>query len=86
MAGKAKIDYKEAERRYVVEEQSIRQISADMGLKSNASMSAVARREDWAGKRMAYKASVARRSYEVSAANVASEGAGQKRSARVEQV
>lgn len=71
--GRAKIDYVEAERRFVVEEQSLRQIASDMGLKSNASISNVARRDDWLGKRAAYKAAIARRSYEVSAASVANE-------------
>lgn len=74
MPGKAKIDYKEAERRFVVEGTSIRQICTDMGLKSNASMSNIARRDDWLGKRAAYKSAIARRSYEVSAAGVALEG------------
>ena len=74
MPGKAKIDYKEAERRFVVEDQSVRQIARDMGLKCNASMSTIARRDDWLGKRAAYKSAIARRSYEVSAASVAQEG------------
>ena len=71
MPGKPKIDYKEAERRFVIEEHSIRKICTDMGLKSNASMSNIARRDDWLGKRAAYKSAIARRSYEVSAASVA---------------
>jgi hypothetical protein len=74
MSGRARIDYKEAERRFVVEDHSLRQIATDMGLKSNSSISAVARRDDWVGKRAAYKAAIARRSYEVSAAAVANEG------------
>jgi hypothetical protein len=69
--GREKADYKEAERQYVVEEKSIRAICRDMGLKSWSGMSAVARREDWEGKRKSYHAAIARRSYEVSAAVVA---------------
>jgi hypothetical protein len=74
VSGRASIDYKEAERRFVIEGQSLRQIAADMGLKSNSSISTVARRDDWAGKRAAYNAAIARRSYEVSAAAVADQG------------
>jgi hypothetical protein len=71
--GRTTIDYKEAERRYVLEGQSVRQISKDMGLKSWSSMNAIARRDDWSGKRQAYLSSIARRSYETAAATVASE-------------
>jgi hypothetical protein len=71
--GRAIADYKESERLYVVEGKSLREIALVMGLKSNSSISAVARREDWVGKRQAYQASIARRSYETSAAAVASE-------------
>ena len=71
--GRAIIDYKEAERQFVVEGKSLRQIATDLGLKSNSSISAVARREDWVGTRKSYEAAIARRSYEVSAATVASE-------------
>lgn len=73
--GRASIDYKEAERRYVIEEKSVRQISKEMGLRSWSSMNAVAKRDDWAGKRAAYHASVARRSYENAAAGVADQKA-----------
>lgn len=73
MSGRASIDYKEAERRFVVEGQSLREIARDMGLKSNSSISNISRREDWVGKRAAYNAAIARRSYEVSAATVANE-------------
>ena len=69
--GREKADYKEAERQYVTQNKSIRAICRDMGLKSWSGMSAVARREDWEGKRKAYEAAIARRSYEVSAASVA---------------
>lgn len=69
----ATTDYKEAERRYVIEGHSIRQICRDMGMKSNSQMSLVSRREDWAGKRQAYMNSIARRSYENAAATVANE-------------
>jgi len=71
--GRSTIDYKEAERRYVVEGQSVRQIARDMGLKSWSSMNAIALREDWRGRRQAYLSSIARRSYETAAATVASE-------------
>jgi hypothetical protein len=71
--GRSLIDYKEAERLYVLEGKSLRQIARDLGLRSNASISAIARREDWAGRRSAYLASIARRSYETAAATVANE-------------
>lgn len=71
--GRAKIDYVEAERLFVVEELSLRAIATKLGLKSNSSLSAVAKRDDWLGKRAAYKAAIARRSYEVSAATVANQ-------------
>jgi hypothetical protein len=71
--GRSKIDYVEAERRYVVEGLSVRQISKDMGLRSWSSMNAIAVREDWKGKRSAYLSAIARRSYETAAATVASE-------------
>lgn len=70
-SGRAKIDYVEAERRYVVEGKSLRAIASEMGLRSNNSISEIARRDDWAGKRSAYHSAIARRSYEVSAATVA---------------
>lgn len=71
--GRSSIDYKEAERRYVIEGQSVRRVAMDMGLKSWSSMNAIALREDWKGKRQAYMTSIARRSYETAAATVASE-------------
>lgn len=71
--GRPTIDYTEAERRYVVEGKSVRAISAEMGLKSWSSMNTIAKREDWKGKRQAYLSAIARRSYETSAATVASE-------------
>ena len=71
--GRTTIDYKEAERRYVVEGLSVRRIAKDMGLRSWSSMNTIAKREDWAGKRQAYMASIARRSYETSAAAVAND-------------
>ena len=72
--GRAVIDYKEAERLYVVEGKSLRGIATELGLRSNSSISAIARRDDWNGKRQAYLAAIARRSYEVSAATVAEQG------------
>lgn len=71
--GRALADYKEAERQYVVENKTIRAICRDMGLKSWSGMAKVAKREDWSGKRAAYLSAIARRSYEVSAATVASQ-------------
>lgn len=71
--GRTKADYKEAERRFVTEGKSIREICREMGLTSWSGMAAVSRREDWVGKRKAYEAAIARRSYEVSAATVAGE-------------
>jgi hypothetical protein len=72
--GRSKIDYVEAERRYVVEGQSVRQIARDMGLRSWSSMNSIAQRDDWKGKRQAYLSAIARRSYETAAATVAQEG------------
>jgi hypothetical protein len=71
--GRATIDYKVAKDRFVLEGQSVRKISMDMGLKSWSSMNAIAKRDDWKGQRQAYLASIARRSYETAAATVASE-------------
>lgn len=71
--GRSLADYKEAERQYVIERKSIRAICRDMGLKSWSGMATVAKREDWQGKRIAYEQSIARRSYETSAATVASQ-------------
>jgi hypothetical protein len=71
--GRSIADYKESERLYVIEGKSLREIATIMGLKSNSSVSTVARREDWKGKRQAYLSSIARRSYETAAATVASE-------------
>lgn len=71
--GRSIADYKEAERQFVTERKSIRAICRDMGLTSWSGMAAVARREDWAGKRAAYESAIARRSYEVSAATVANQ-------------
>lgn len=67
------IDYKEAERRYVVEGQSVRSIARELGLKSWSSMNTIALREDWKGKRQAYLNAIARRSYEHVAEGVAHE-------------
>lgn len=74
MNTRTKIDYDEAKKRYVMQDQSLRQIARDLGLKSNASISKRARDEDWAGQRISYKAAVARRSYEASAASIAEQG------------
>lgn len=71
--GRAIADYKEAERQFVTEGKSIRAICRDMGLTSWSGMAAVARRDDWSGKRAAYNSAIARRSYEVSAATVANQ-------------
>jgi len=71
--GRSTIDYKEAERRYVVEGKSVRAIAREMGLSSWSSMNTIANREDWKGKRSAYMSAIARRSYETAAATVASE-------------
>lgn len=71
--GRPTIDYKEAERRYVVEGKSVRQVALEMGLKSWSSMATKARNDDWRGKRQAYLSAIARRSYETSAAVAANE-------------
>lgn len=72
-AGRSTIDYTEAERRFVVEGKSIRAIAKEMGLKSWSSMASIAKRDDWVGKRQAYLAAIARRSYETAAATQAGE-------------
>jgi hypothetical protein len=71
--GRTLVDYKEAERRYVVEGKSVRAVCREMGLKGWSSMNNIARRDDWVGKRQAYLSSIARRSYDTAAATVAAE-------------
>ena len=73
--GRSNIDYKEAERKYVVEGMSVRAIARELGLKSWSSMNEIANREDWKGKRAAYMAAIARRAYESSAAAIGDEKA-----------
>lgn len=71
--GRRTIDYKEAERRYVIEGKSVRAIALEMNLRSWSSMNKIAKDEDWKGKRSAYLSAIARRSYDTAAATVAAE-------------
>jgi hypothetical protein len=71
MAGKVQ-NWSELERLYVVESKTHREIARMFDL-SNSTVSAKARRDDWEGKRIAYKASLNRRSYELTAESVSHE-------------
>lgn len=67
-----KYDPKTAKDLFVVQRMSIREVARQMGASPSA-ISERSRREDWMGQRMAYDASVARRTYENMADAVASE-------------
>lgn len=69
-----KVDYSELEKLYVTEGLSARELARRYGV-SHSVVAEKARREDWAGKRMAYQASLARRGYENMAAAVANDHA-----------
>lgn len=69
-----KVNYEELERLYVTEGLSCRELGRRYGV-SHSVVAEKARREDWEGKKFAYKASLARRGYENMAAAVASEHA-----------
>jgi len=72
--GPQKVDWTALEREAVTENKSDREIARKYGL-SNSTVSAKARQEDWAGKKLAYRNAVARRSYERVADSVAHEQA-----------
>ena len=63
-------NWSELERLFVVEGMTARKIAATAGI-SNSTVSARAKREDWEGRRIAYKARLAQRGYEASADAVA---------------
>jgi hypothetical protein len=65
-------NWSELERLYVVEGKSHREIAKIAGC-SNSSVSAKAKRDDWEGKRIAYKSALSRRGYEMTADAVAHE-------------
>lgn len=67
-----KYDPKTARDLYVVQNSSVREIARQMGV-SASSISERSIKEDWKGQRMAYEASIARRSYENMADDVARE-------------
>jgi len=63
-------NWSELERLFVVEGMTARKIATFAGI-SNSTVSARAKREDWEGRRIAYKARLAQRGYEASADAVA---------------
>jgi len=67
-----KWDTKTGEQMFVVQEMGIREVARHFGVSPSA-VSSFAKREDWIGKRMAYKSAIARRSYESMADRVAAE-------------
>lgn len=67
-----KYDPKTAKDLFVVQGHSIREVARQMGASPSA-ISERSRREDWTGQKMAYEASVARRTYENMAEDVARE-------------
>lgn len=72
----AKIEnWEELRALYVIHNKSHREIAHMAGC-SNSTISVRARKEDWDGQRMAYRASIAQRGYENAAAVVANENAG----------
>jgi hypothetical protein len=71
MAGRID-NWSELERLYVVEGKTHREIARIAGC-SNSSVSQKAKRDDWEGKRIAYKAALSRRGYEMTAESVAHE-------------
>jgi hypothetical protein len=71
MAGRID-NWSELERLYVVEGKTHREIARIAGC-SNSSVSQKAKRDDWEGKRIAYKAALSRRGYEMTADAVAHE-------------
>lgn len=74
MPGPQKVDWTVLEREAVTEGISDREIARRHAL-SNATVSSYARKNDWAGKKLAYRNAVSRRSYEKVAESVANETA-----------
>lgn len=71
MAGKVD-NWPDLEKLYVVDGKTHREIARMAGI-SNSTVSSRARRDDWEGKRVAYKSALARRGYEQTADAVAHE-------------
>jgi hypothetical protein len=65
--GPRKYDPKAVEHEYVTGEISLRALAAAHGV-SFSSLAAYARKEDWAGKKVAYQSALSRRTYEAMAA------------------
>jgi predicted DNA-binding protein YlxM (UPF0122 family) len=63
MARPTKVDYAELKQLYLSEELSFRQLGERFGI-SHSAIADRAKREDWEGQRMAFKASMAQREYE----------------------
>jgi transposase-like protein len=72
MGGPRKYDAKAVEMEFVTGEVSIRELARRHGV-SFSSLAKHARDNDWQGKKVAYKSSLARRGYEAMAAEVASQ-------------
>jgi hypothetical protein len=64
--GPRKYDAKAVEHEYVTGNDSLRSLAARHGV-SFSSLAAYARREDWAGRKVAYQSSLARRTYDAMA-------------------
>jgi len=71
---RSNVDYDALEKLYVTEDHSYASL-AKIGGVTPQSVGEYAKRNDWAGKKMAYKAALARRGYEVVAESVAFKGA-----------
>jgi len=67
MKGPRKYDPKAVEHEYVTGDVSLRALAAAHGV-SFSSLAAYARKEDWAGKKIAYNSALSRRTYETMAA------------------
>ena len=74
MAAPRKYDPQDAEKRFVTGDMSIRALAAEVGV-SFSTLAAYARDNDWRGKRIAYKNSLSRQTYDKMAAEVADEKA-----------
>ena len=72
--GPRKYDPKQVEHEYVTGEISLRALASAHGV-SFSSLAAYARKEDWAGKRVAYKSALSRRTYEQMAAEAGNQQA-----------
>jgi hypothetical protein len=72
LVGKRIENWPELQAMYVIHNKSHREIAVYAG-SSNSTISVRAKRDDWEGKRLAYKASIAQRSYETAAAVVSNQ-------------